>query len=101
MPRWRLRWCQSLFDRAQQRTLDEILLEEWIDQQNGHGRDDNGGVFDGLADLEGVAAADAGRHALHVAGDQDFAQYQLERVEVAALEINQGLKIGIPVRDRV
>src|SRR5579859_6183610 len=93
--RWRFR---SLFDCAEEGTFHEIALEERIDQQDRERGHDNGRVFNGLPDLERIAATNAGRHAFDVAGDENLAQDQLERIQIATLDIDQRLEVRIPVR---
>src|SRR3979411_1480777 len=90
-----------LLDGADQRALDEVFLQEGVDHQNRESGDDDCGVLDRLAELKGVAAGDASGHTLDVTGDQDFAEDELEWIQIPDADIDQRVEVCVPVANGI
>src|SRR6266850_149347 len=93
--------CVVWWRRPHRNALHEVALEVWIDDEDGQGRDDDRRVFDRLADGERIAARHIGRHVLGVARNQDLAEHELERVQIAVTDVDECPEEGVPMCDAI
>jgi len=92
---------QLLLQRPDHDPMHEILLQERVQHQDRQGRDDDRRVFDRDPDIHPVARRGARHHVIGAVGDQNLAQHELKREQLAVPQINQRIEIGVPMPDGV
>ena len=86
-------------DRADHYPFDEIPLQERVYAQHRQCGHYYCGVFDRLA--KGGYYARFHHHVVSLVRDEDFAQYQLQGVQIARADKYHGVVPGVPVVDAV
>ncbi len=87
-------------DRADHHPLIEVFLQEGIHAHDRNGRDNDDGVPHQIGEPERDLRRFAGPHArLHLIGDQDVAQHELQGMQVRIFQIDQSIEIRVPVTD--